>query len=139
MIYPATLSTVSVFDEAVGGARGLSGNMFFGTSDYVLQRNIGARHNGALFAEIGADGQTGFGHATFPAAIGEVTRFNGVDIAGGKSGKGSDWDGDDGNPLPQLWDTHIHDVDGSPGQTRDKVEVEAGGDCLTHIANVIAG
>jgi len=137
MVYPADDSSVSVFDGAVDGVPGLSGKMFFGTSNHVLERNVRSQGGPALFAEIGADGQTGGGHDGF--AAGEVTRLNGVDIAGGKSGKGSDWDGDDGNPLPQLWDTHIHDVTGVLGAKSVKVEVEAGSDCLTHIANVIAG
>jgi hypothetical protein len=137
MVYPANDSSVSVFDRAVDKAPPLSGRMFFSVSGHELARSVPSMGGRALFAEIGADGQTGGGHDGF--ATGEVTRLNGKDIAGGNSGKGSDWDGDDGNPLPQLWDTHVHDVTGILDSTFDKVEVQAGGDCLTHIANVIAG
>lgn len=136
MIYPGDKS-VSVFDQAVDRAPALSGNMFWGTSNHVLERGIPSQGGAGLFAEIGAGGQTGEGHDGYSS--GEVTRLNGEDIAGGNSGKGSDWDGDDGNPLPQLWDTHVHDMWDAPGTTQDKVQVVADRDCVTHIANVIAG
>jgi hypothetical protein len=110
----------------------------------VLQRDTPSRGRIALFAENGADGQTGSGHDRNLA--GEITSFNGTEVAGGNPGtaggglgKGSDWDGDDGNPLPQLWDTHVHDVGGLLDATTDKVEISSSDDCVTHVANVIAG
>ena len=141
VIYPAERSTVSVFDRSVNGAAALSGQMFQLGSSYTLVRNTPSQGWRALFAEIGADGQTGGGHRSFAnSAAGETTKFNGTHVAGGSSNKGSDWDGDDGSPLPQLWDTHIHDVRGLLANTTDNVEITpAGADCLSHVANVIAG
>jgi hypothetical protein len=141
VVYPDRRSSVSVFDRSANGGATLAGQMFLGNSGYTLERNIPSAGPIARFAEIGADGQTGQGHRAFGAtAVGQTTTFNGRDVAGGDSGKGSDWDGDDGNPLPQLWDTHIHDVRGLLGDTIDTVAITSQvPDCLSYVASVIAG
>ncbi len=47
----------------------------------------------------------------------------------------SDWDGSDGWPLVQLWDTHTHNVKLSG--TVSSVRYQASGDCLVPVAFVI--
>ncbi len=89
----------------------------------------------ALFTMVGADGQLGHGHNTFVSN--ELTFFDGNQIAGPPV-TNSDWDGSDGWPLPQLWDTHTHIVKlDSSGTSISTVEYEACGDCLVPVAFVI--
>lgn len=88
----------------------------------------------ALFTMVGADGQLGYGHNTF--ASNELTFFNGNQIAGPPV-TNSDWDGSDGWPLVQLWDTHTHIVTLTPGTSISTVEYQSPGDCLVPVAFVI--
>jgi hypothetical protein len=84
----------------------------------------------ALFTMAGADGQIGFGFRPFVAN--EKTFFNGNQIAGRNAPSfketASDWDGSDGWPLPQLWDTHTHKVNVKPNPSI--VRYKSYGDCL---------
>ncbi len=82
---------------------------------------------------VGADGQRGQGHDN--TASNELSFFNNNQIAGPPVAS-SDWDGSDGWPLVQLWDTHTHRVTlkGDVSQ----VDYQAGGnDCLVPVAFVI--
>ena len=51
----------------------------------------------------------------------------------------SDWNGSDGKPLPQLWDTAGHDIAGlvSSGANGIDVEIITGDDCVTTVANLV--
>ena len=54
----------------------------------------------------------------------------------------SDWNGADGAPLPQVWDTHSHDVTGDLATGTNPVQIidpftSPGGDCTIGIANVL--
>jgi hypothetical protein len=103
-------------------------NMFFGNALYVLATpGAGPAH----FTSIGADGQRGFGHNNF--ASNETTFFNAPQIAGPPVAA-SDWDGSDGLPLPQLWDTHTHIVNSQPISA---VRYFSGGDCLVPVGFVV--
>jgi hypothetical protein len=109
-------------------------NMFFFNASYTFPTpGTGA----GLFTAFGADGQRGAGHSDFLS--GEVTSFVSggplVDLAGGASPTGSDWDGDDGLTLPQLWDTHTHVVTfGGPQAT---VRYSSPGDCIVPVGFVL--
>ena len=51
----------------------------------------------------------------------------------------SDWNGSDGKPLPQLWDTAGHYIAGlvSTAATDIDVEIITGDDCVTTVANLV--
>lgn len=67
------------------------------------------------FTRFGADGQIGSGVTPLAIGTGERTFVNGVQIAGpGSPANDSDWNGTDGVPLNQLWDTHTTDVTNVP-------------------------
>jgi hypothetical protein len=84
------------------------------------------------FTMAGADGQRGAGHDN--GASNELTFFDGNQIAGPPVAS-SDWDGSDGWPLVQLWDTHTHNV--KLTGTVSSVRYQASGDCLVPVAFVI--
>ena len=83
----------------------LNNSMFGGTAQFdLLHPNLASA---GRFTMVGADGQRGGGHDN--SASNELTFFDGNQIAGPPVAS-SDWDGSDGWPLPQLWDTHTHNV-----------------------------
>ena len=100
----------------------LSNSMFFSNATFNLSHNV--HRASALFTMFGVDGQRGFGHNNI--VTNERTFFNLAQIAGNPV-TNSDWDGSDGWPLPQLWDTHTHIVT-LLGNT-STVRYQAGGDC----------
>ncbi len=104
--------------------------MFSGTAQFDLL------HPGldglGRFTMAGADGQRGFGHDN--SLSNELTFFDGNQIAGPPVAS-SDWDGSDGWPLVQLWDTHTHNVKLSGNVS--SVRYQAAGDCLVPVAFVI--
>ena len=108
----------------------LSNSMFFSNATFNLGHNLHRRS--ALFTMFGADGQRGFGHNNL--LTNEMTFFNLAQIAGNPV-TNSDWDGSDGWPLPQLWDTHTHIV--SLFGNTSTVRYQTGGDCLVPVAFVI--
>lgn len=85
-----------------------------------------------LLTMAGADGQLGEGYD--PIVSNEVTIFNGIQIAGPPI-TNSDWDGSDGWPLNQLWDTHTHPIKVSGNLSR--LEYKSGYDCLIPAVFVI--
>ncbi len=109
----------------------LNDSMILGNATFRLVHTA-VDNRPAWFSMLGADGQRGFGHNN--SAGNELTFFNGTQIAGPPV-TNSDWDGSDGWPMPQLWDTHTHKVrvDGRISTVR----YQAGGDCLIPVAFVI--
>jgi hypothetical protein len=104
----------------------------------------------AKFTRFGADGQVGSGVTPSGTTPDDITRFGGpsgscpsavlTQIAGpgathALSTEDSDWNGDDGGPLNQLWDTHTSTVTGllGGGAANYCVRYTAPGDCLTFI------
>lgn len=85
--------------------------MFSHSGKFILFHNQMLSQK-AYFTLIGADGQRGKGHSNIVSN--EKSFFNGNQIAGPQSPVVSttsvDWDGSDGWPLIQLWDTHTHEV-----------------------------
>lgn len=79
-----------------------------------------------LFTMSGADGQ--LGHTN------EKTFFDNIQIAGPPV-TNSDWDGSDGWPLVQLWDTHTHCV--KMEYRTSEVRFESNGDCIVPVVFVI--
>lgn len=107
----------------------LNNSMFAVTAQFDLQHTSLAG-DGRL-TMVGADGQRGIGHTTIGN---ELTFFNGSQIAGPPVAS-SDWDGSDGWPLPQLWDTHTHN--GTLNGSISSVRYQGSLDCLVPVAFVI--
>lgn len=117
VIYEDTSGPLFVYDS-------LNNSMFF--SSAVFNFTHWGLNGHALFTMAGADGQL---HVT-----NELTFFNGQQIAGCPV-TNSDWDGSDGWPLPQLWDTHTHTV--TLGNGTSEVKYVTNGDCLVPVVFVI--
>ena len=97
------------------------------------------------YTRIGADGQVGFSTSSSLPVTTERTFlgppfFTQIKGAGSPFNGDSDWNGDDGAPLNQLWDTH---TDGfgqilTPGIGNYVVRYTAGGDCIFAVAHVLS-
>ena len=92
---------------------------------------------------LGADGQVG--SSTFAAApiTSERTFLNLVQIKGVGSAfnTDSDWNGGDGAPLNQLWDTNTSSLFGNPvppGAFNYVVRYVSNGDCIVAVAHVLS-
>jgi len=96
----------------------------------------------ATLDSFGADGQMGrFGSREGDAASGETVFVNGTQISGPGSpaDTDSDWNGNSGFPLPQLWDDSGHDISGiaQQGSTTLGVSVNSVSDCIIPVGNVL--
>jgi hypothetical protein len=98
-----------------------------------------------IFTRFGADGQVGSSVAANGSSI-EDTFFGPnvntlTQIAGDAStlNHDSDWNGSDGGPLNQLWDTHTSAIGPAlpGGATTYSVRYVAPGDCITPIGHVL--
>jgi hypothetical protein len=108
----------------------LNNSMFSGTAQFdLLHPNLASA---GRFTMVGADGQRGGGDDN--SASNELTFFDGNQIAGPPVAS-SDWDGSDGWPLPQLWDTHTHNV--KLNGAVSSVRYQASNDCLVPVAFVV--
>jgi hypothetical protein len=129
---------VAIFDALHGAANGTGALV----SSFSVNMSTGAAapfSGTGLFTQVGADGQTGIGGAGFgPALAGETDTFNGKVLAGpGGTYPQSNWDGSNGWPMPELWDTHTLDVtfNGTAINT-DTTSITLGNDCLAAVAYV---
>src|SRR3712207_5190006 len=94
---------------------------------------------------IGGDGQVGGSTSSMLAVATERTFigppfFTRIKGPGSPFNGDSDWNGDDGAPLNQLWDTHT-DSFGQilpPGIVNYVVRYTAGGDCIFAVAHVLS-
>ncbi|MDJ0840471.1 MAG: DUF3344 domain-containing protein [Acidobacteriota bacterium] len=122
----ATTGPLTIYDA-------LSNTTFFNSFSATVANPGPLNPGGAdLFTMLGADGQLGGGYSL--GATNETTFFNGVQIAGPPV-TNSDWDGSDGWPLVQLWDTHTHIV--SLTGATSQINYNTGGDCLVPVAFVL--
>ena len=95
---------------------------------------------------LGADGQAGLGVAHFAFAtnestflgpiVGSLIRIRGI---GSALDTDSDWNGNDANPLNQLWDTNTLQVAGAipVGTANYRVRYTLLGDCVVPVAHVL--
>lgn len=131
-VWPSVGNTTLIYDV------GLAGTTFSGTLSYGLALPA-APAGTLLWDNIGADGQHGFSRTSIAGVSDEVTTIGACTVAGpGSSYNDSDWNGNDGNPLPSLWDTTGHDVSGCVVGPIMPVSFAAGADCLTPVANIVA-
>jgi hypothetical protein len=99
---------VAIFDKLAGAS-----NSNAGAHNFAVRMNTGTtKFTGTgLFTQINADGQIGESFTTScgSGCVGsyEQDEFNSIALIGpGGVYPQSDWDGSNGWPLPQLWDTH---------------------------------
>jgi hypothetical protein len=121
----------------------ISGTMFSGNFSATLT-GLNATGSIAKFTSIGADGQVGGGLGALYSVTAETSFFQGAQIAGPSSApppgldNDSDWNGHDGGPLNQLWDTRSHLVPIKSGSTSAPVRYVSQGDCLVTVAFVLS-
>ena len=118
---------------------GLAGNFFSSDFGYTLDFNGLTVGGGYIWTNIGMDGQIGGGLLATSAVSGEKTFLKNILLAGpGAPNNDSDWNGSDGNPLPQLWDTSSHHIGPilTGGETSVQVDFVVQ-ECLVSVANVI--
>lgn len=133
VIVGAGNSTVALYDK------GLAGQTFNSGLTYALKLPVKASGGGALFDNVGADGQKGASRSPFVAQ--ENTSINGVKVAGaGAPDTDSDWNGSSALPLPQLWDDTGHNILAAApaGTTTLNFSITEGSDCLSPVANVVS-
>lgn len=120
---------------------------FFGQVDIVQGLFPGLPAHAQLkLTRIGADGQGGFGlravtpisdERTFVGpAVPALTQIRGT---GSTLHTDSDWNGDDGGPLNQLWDTHTDDITGTVGAAAPSyvVRYRSFGDCIEAAVHIL--
>jgi hypothetical protein len=129
---PNAFATTHIYEAPV------SGTMFTGNFSAVLA-GLSATGTTAKFTSIGADGQVGGGLSASNSVTAETSFFQGTQIAG-PSGldNDSDWNGHDGGPLNQLWDTRSHLVPIKNGSTSVPISYVSQGDCLVTVAFVLS-
>lgn len=95
----------------------------------------------ATLTIFGADGQDGVGGGPIKDIDKEFLEFNGTIIAQ----PNSPWNGADGQPLPQLWDTHTYNVKSLVAKGSKQVTVANTGyetqdyyDCMNWIGAIFA-
>ncbi|HLG14788.1 MAG TPA: hypothetical protein VJH03_09850 [Blastocatellia bacterium] len=118
--------------------------MFFGpvTMNNPLPQPVPA-YTTLKHTRLGADGQVLF--STFASApiTSELTFLNATQIKGPGSGfnTDSDWNGSDGGPLNQLWDTQTSSFFSPgpvpPGALSYVVRYISNGDCIVAVAHVL--
>jgi hypothetical protein len=132
----STYNTTYVYDTPV------SSQMFLTTFSTTLM-GFTAQQSSAKFTMVGADGQVGNGVSASYYCTLETSFFQGIQIAGPPAGTGtpppgldvdSDWNGNDVEPLNQLWDTRTHIVPIKRESTSAEVRYNSHGDCLVIVA-----
>lgn len=118
--------------------------LFFGPQRYEFTMGgfVADPVKKAKLTIFGADGQDGGGSGAVPDADKELLEFNGTIIAAPPS---SPWNGADGQPLPQLWDTHTYNVKNLVAKGSKKITVANAGyetqksyDCMNWIGAIFA-
>lgn len=108
---------------------------------YTLSPFIAAFPGGPIrFDTIGADGQVGMSTTAEPGVSMEQTFITNIPIqiagTGSPTNTDSDWNGNSGAPLPQLFDVTGHSFTPSAPVSQLNVLYTSGGDCTNIIANV---
>lgn len=117
-------------------------NLFYSNLTVFHWLPVPIKNNSRLkHTRLGADGQAGFGLNHGAYISDERSFINTLQIKGTGSGlnKDSDWNGYDGEPLNQLWDTHTMNVPYSIpiGATYYRVRYTSNGDCIIPVAHVL--
>lgn len=123
-------------------------DFFAGTLDLTFNFSpVIPSHSTLKHTRLGADGQVG-GSLTPWLGITDERTFIGpnlgslTQIRGSGSGRhlGSDWNGTDGEPLNQLWDTHSDFINGTipAGVGSYTIRYVSHGDCIIPVAHVLS-
>jgi hypothetical protein len=127
---------VAIFDKLAGAS-----NSNAGVHNFAVEMDTGTtKFSGdGLFTQVNADGQVG---TSFSIDCGsgicsdEEDYFNDTELTGpGAIYPQSDWDGSNGWPLPQLWDTHTLDVEFNGTSTNTDTTLVTD-DCIAPVAYI---
>jgi hypothetical protein len=140
IVYQAPGDTL-VYSIPRAGRPPMAGHTLFSggilSYDLALPAGLGAPDK---WDEVVADGQVAVSRRADPAFANETAAVDATLVAGtGSSYNDSDWNGSDGKPLPQLWDTAGHDIAGIPpaGAVNLHVDLTTSMDCVTTVANLV--
>jgi hypothetical protein len=129
-------SKVAIFDKLAGAS-----NSNAGAHNFAVKMNTGATifSGFGLYTQINADGQVG---TSFSPVCGsgvctdERDEFNSIFLTGpGAVYPQSDWDGSNGWPLAELWDTHTLDTEFN-GTSTNTDTTTVTDDCIAPVAYV---
>jgi hypothetical protein len=127
---------VAIFDKLHGAS-----NSNAGAHNFAVKMNTGSTifSGTGLFTQINADGQVGTSFSTECGSgicSDEQDDFNNIALTGpGGVYPQSDWDGSNGWPLPQLWDTHTmyDEFNGTSTNTDTTIVTD---DCIAPVAYI---
>jgi hypothetical protein len=133
-----TSDIVAIFDNLKGAS-----NSNAGAHNFAVKMNTGTTifSGTGLFTQINADGQVGDSFDPVCTSTGgictdEQDDFNSIRLTGpGGAYPQSDWDGSNGWPLPQLWDTHTLDTEFNGTSTNTDTTIVTD-DCIAPVAYV---
>jgi hypothetical protein len=132
-----TSDKVAIFDNLKGAS-----NSNAAIQNFAVEMDTGTTKftGDGLFTQINADGQVGFSFSIYCAedelCTDEEDYFNDTELTGpGAIYPQSDWDGSNGWPLPQLWDTHTLDVEFN-GTSTNTDTTYVTDDCIAPVAYV---
>jgi hypothetical protein len=126
---------------------GLTGTGIEAPFSYSLPLFGTPSENPVIWSGINADGQVGDSVEAEPDAADEQVTINGTQVSGPSTGPvawdtDSDFNGNDASPLPQLWDSRMHNITGVSLESPLDISVTslsgAGNDCVEVVANIIA-
>lgn len=128
------MGTVLLYDQGLAGTQFNVGGLSYSLAGVPTIPGVSS----SIFTELAADGQIGAGVTAVSGTSGKITTLNSTMIAGpGSVVNDSDWDGTDGVPLNQLWDTHSHDVTGDLVSGTNTVTISSTNDCVVAISNAL--
>jgi hypothetical protein len=132
-----TSDKVAIFDKLAGASYSNAG-----AHNFAVKMDTGSTifSGTGLFTQIGADGQVGesFARECSGSVCTDDERddFNDIALTGpGGTYPQSDWDGSNGWPLSQLWDTHTMYTEFN-GTSTNTDTTFATGDCIAPVAYV---
>lgn len=137
----AALVTITTGSHYVTVYDGQAGMLLFPPSlSYTLSPFIGTPGGPIRFDTIAADGQVGSSTTATPGVSMEQTFITNIPIqiagTGSPTNTDSDWNGNSGAPLPQLFDVTGHSFTPRAPVSLLSVTYTSGGDCGNIIANV---
>lgn len=137
VIVSTGVHTVSLYDTGIAGLTSIGLPVA-----YTLLLPVPTTGGTVLWDNFGSDGQVGASRTANTAAQ-ETTMINQCPIAGpgiGAVDSDSDWNGNAGAPLPQLWDDTGHDIScaAPQGTTSLNVLFTSPGDCWNVVGNVVS-
>jgi hypothetical protein len=125
---------VAIFDKLAGANSASVAHNF----EVKMDTGTTILSGSGLYTQINADGQTGvsFGNCLPDNCTDEIDEFDSTRLTGpGGQFPQSDWDGSNGWPMPELWDTHTLPVELNGTSTNSDTTFVTD-DCIAPVAYV---